>query len=168
MYSVQTPKLPFKILLGQWGRRLEGWSNMAARLASWRRVAQQGVILYVMDGPCRLPSNHTICPSLELIYYWMYSTQNTVGSYVKQGRQGLYSSRSMPSLCVDHKRLPQHYLWLSADPLSSVASSTLPHVKGFLPHSYTPAIIDRNYYLSLISTLLSFSFWVFCSTVLVQ
>ncbi len=39
----------------QWGRRLEGWSNTAARLAGSRRVTQQGVILYVMDGPCRLP-----------------------------------------------------------------------------------------------------------------
>jgi hypothetical protein len=24
-------------------------------VAVWRRVTQQGVILYVMDGPCRLP-----------------------------------------------------------------------------------------------------------------
>jgi hypothetical protein len=37
------------------GRRLEGWPNTAARLAGWRRVTQQGVIVYVMDGPCRLP-----------------------------------------------------------------------------------------------------------------
>jgi hypothetical protein len=35
----------------QWGRRLEGWSNTAARLAGWRRVPQRGVSLYVMDGP---------------------------------------------------------------------------------------------------------------------
>jgi hypothetical protein len=39
----------------QWDRRLEGWPNMAARLTGWRRVTQQGVILYVMNGPCRLP-----------------------------------------------------------------------------------------------------------------
>ncbi len=32
----------------QWGWRLEGWPNTAARLAGWRRVAQQGLILYVM------------------------------------------------------------------------------------------------------------------------
>jgi hypothetical protein len=35
-------------------RAIEGWSNTAARLASRRRVAQQDVILYQMDGPCRL------------------------------------------------------------------------------------------------------------------
>ncbi len=35
-------------------RRLEGWPNTAARLAGSRRVTQQGAILYVMDGPCRL------------------------------------------------------------------------------------------------------------------
>jgi hypothetical protein len=39
----------------QWGRRLEGWPNTAARLVGWRRVTQQGVILYAMDGPCPLP-----------------------------------------------------------------------------------------------------------------
>ncbi len=39
----------------QGGRSLEGWPNMADRLAGWRRVTQQGVILYVMDEPCRLP-----------------------------------------------------------------------------------------------------------------
>jgi hypothetical protein len=35
--------------------RLEGRPNTAARLAGGRRVTQQGMILYVMDGPCRLP-----------------------------------------------------------------------------------------------------------------
>ncbi len=39
----------------QWGRRLEDWPNTAARLAGWMRETQQGVILYIMDGPCRLP-----------------------------------------------------------------------------------------------------------------
>jgi hypothetical protein len=29
----------------------EGWPNKAARLAGLRRVTQQGVILYMMDGP---------------------------------------------------------------------------------------------------------------------
>ncbi len=45
------------------GRRLEGWPNTAARLTGWRRVTQQGVILYVMDGPCRLPfmTDRTTC-----------------------------------------------------------------------------------------------------------
>ncbi len=31
----------------QWGRRLEGWSNTAARLARGRRVTQQGDIVYL-------------------------------------------------------------------------------------------------------------------------
>jgi hypothetical protein len=39
----------------QRGRRLEGWPNTAARLAGWRRLNQQRVILYVMGGPCHLP-----------------------------------------------------------------------------------------------------------------
>jgi hypothetical protein len=30
----------------QWGRRLEGWSNTAARLAGWKRVTRPGVILW--------------------------------------------------------------------------------------------------------------------------
>ncbi len=33
-------------------RSLDGCPNTAARLAGFRRVTQQGVILYVMDGPC--------------------------------------------------------------------------------------------------------------------
>ncbi len=41
--------------LAQWGQRLEGWPNTAARLPGWRRVTKQAVILYVLDSPCRLP-----------------------------------------------------------------------------------------------------------------
>ncbi len=41
--------------LVQWGRRLEGWPSTATCLASWRRVNQQDVFLYTMDGPSRLP-----------------------------------------------------------------------------------------------------------------
>jgi hypothetical protein len=49
----------FKVFMGggsgqQWGRTLERWPNTAACLAGWR-VTQQGLILYVRDGPCRLP-----------------------------------------------------------------------------------------------------------------
>jgi hypothetical protein len=36
------------------GRRKEGWPNTAARLRGWMRVTQQGVILYGMDGSCRM------------------------------------------------------------------------------------------------------------------
>ncbi len=39
----------------QWGRRLEGWPNTAVRLAGWRRMTKQGVILDVMDGQCMPP-----------------------------------------------------------------------------------------------------------------
>jgi hypothetical protein len=49
--------LVFSLL--QLRRRLEGWPNTAARLAGWRRVTQQGVILYVMDGPTCLPRRAT-------------------------------------------------------------------------------------------------------------
>ncbi len=45
-------------------KAIEGWPNTAGRLAGWRRVNQQGVILSVMDGP--LPpalTDHTTCPS---------------------------------------------------------------------------------------------------------
>ncbi len=63
-----------------WGRRLEGWPNTAARLAGWRSVTQQGVISYVMDGPCRLSW------SLAPVGVWSITkcTRNTVMSYVKQ------------------------------------------------------------------------------------
>jgi hypothetical protein len=43
-------------------RRLEGWPNTAARLADWRRMTQQVVILNVMDG--LMPP-----AGLGLIYY---------------------------------------------------------------------------------------------------
>ncbi len=61
----------FKDRKDQWGRRLEGWPNTAARLAGWRRVTQKGVILYLVDGPNRLPwlSDYPHpCPGLWLIH----------------------------------------------------------------------------------------------------
>ncbi len=69
--------------LEQGGRRLEGWPNTAARLACWRRVTQQGVILYVMDGPCRLPWRTT---PLAPVRGWSVTKciQNIVMSYVTQ------------------------------------------------------------------------------------
>jgi hypothetical protein len=72
--------------LYHWGRRLEGLPNTAARLASWRRVTQQGVILLVMAGPCHLPWRTT-----PLVSVWGWSitkcTQNIVLSYVTHGRK---------------------------------------------------------------------------------
>jgi hypothetical protein len=38
-----------------WRLKARSWPNTAARRAGWRRVTQQGVILYAMDGPCRRP-----------------------------------------------------------------------------------------------------------------
>ncbi len=54
----------------QWGPRLESWLNTAAHLTGQRRVTQQGVILFVMDGPCCMPDlrNHTPCLGMGLIY----------------------------------------------------------------------------------------------------
>ncbi len=66
-----------------WGRRLEDWSNMVAHLAGWRRVTQQGVILYMKEGPCRLRWRTT-----PLAPVWGWSTtkcaQYNVMSYVTQ------------------------------------------------------------------------------------
>ncbi len=77
----------------QWGRRLEGWPNTAARLAGWLEESDPasawGVILYVMDSlmPPAL-TDHTTCPGLVMIYY-IECTQHTVMSEVTQGRHGL-------------------------------------------------------------------------------
>ncbi len=51
-----------------WGRRLEDWPNAADRLVGRRRVTKQGVILYAMDGPCRLP-----CRTTPLVPVWDWS-----------------------------------------------------------------------------------------------
>jgi hypothetical protein len=67
-----------------------GWPNTAARLAGWRRMIQQGVICYVMDG-------HAACPDGPHHLPWSGGcsitkcTQNTVMSHVTQGlgRHGL-------------------------------------------------------------------------------
>ncbi len=68
----------------KWVRRLVSWSNTAARLAGWRRVTQQSVILYAMDSPCRLPWR-----TIPLAPVWGWSitkcTHNTVMSFVTQG-----------------------------------------------------------------------------------
>ncbi len=54
------------------GRRLEGCPNTAARLAGWRRVIQQGVILYLWLWI--LPWQTTpLAPVQRLIYYSMYT-----------------------------------------------------------------------------------------------
>jgi hypothetical protein len=87
----------------------EGWPNTAARPGWPEESDPAGVILYVMDGPYRLPFPYsTGCPdrSCPAASWWnfqlsLYSkyTQPSVMSYVTQGRHGpWYSSRPMPSL----------------------------------------------------------------------
>jgi hypothetical protein len=77
-------------------RRLEGCPNLAARLADWRRVAQKGVILYLMDGPCRPHHSPRSVADVRI----SKCTQNPVMSYeyVTQGRLRLVLCRPLPSL----------------------------------------------------------------------
>jgi hypothetical protein len=65
-----------------------GLAQHGGPLAGWRRVTQQGVILYVMDGPCRLPWRTIPRAS---VWDWSISkcTQNTVRIFVTQGRHSL-------------------------------------------------------------------------------
>jgi hypothetical protein len=62
LYKTYLCLLSGSISREQWYRRLEGLRNKTARLAGWRRVTQQGVILWwwtahatYPDGPYRLP-----------------------------------------------------------------------------------------------------------------
>jgi hypothetical protein len=88
-------------------RRLEGWPNTAARLAGWRRVTQQGVILYVMDGP------HAACPDGPHHHLprsgadVLLNVQKTP-PWATSRKEGMawYSSRPMSSLWVWPTRLP--------------------------------------------------------------
>ncbi len=83
-FSGQLPDPTPGQLPHQWGRRLEGWPNTAALLAGWRRVAnKQSAILYAW-WTVHCPSVHTACPDGPHQF-----TQNTVMSYVMQGRHGL-------------------------------------------------------------------------------
>ncbi len=50
---------PYLLCGCQWCRRLEEWSNTAARLAGWKSDPACGVILYLRDGPYRLPRRTT-------------------------------------------------------------------------------------------------------------
>jgi hypothetical protein len=61
--------------LDQRGRRLESWPNTAARLAGWRRVTQQGVILSLMVYVACPEGRHHLQypPCLGLIFYWMFT-----------------------------------------------------------------------------------------------
>ncbi len=81
---ISSPLPPPHFCYKQWGRRLEGWPFTENRLAGWRR----GVILYVMDGLCRLLRRTT---PLDPAWGWSIPkcTQNTAMSCVTQGRQAL-------------------------------------------------------------------------------
>ncbi len=80
----------------QWGRRLEGWPNTAARLAGWRRVTQQGVILYMKDGPCRLPGRPHHLPRTGAV---LLLNVHKTPSWATSRKEGMawYSSKTMPS-----------------------------------------------------------------------
>ncbi len=92
--------------VSQW-RPKEGWTNTASRLAGWRRVTRQVWFCTWWTGwtAClfRTVPGWQELPSCELMKFQLllYSkpTQPSVMSYVTQGRHGLVSSRSMPSLC---------------------------------------------------------------------
>ncbi len=81
----------------QWGLRLERWPNRAARLAGWRRVTQQGVILYVIYGPCLLPWRTA---PLAPVWGWSFTkcTHTVHMRYVTRERHGLVPSWPMPFL----------------------------------------------------------------------
>ncbi len=67
---------------------LEGCPNTAVRLASWKKMIQQGVILYVMEVYATCPEEpHHIGPGLG---GWSFTkcTQNSDMSNVMQGRHG--------------------------------------------------------------------------------
>ncbi len=73
--------------------------NTAARLAGWRRVTQQGVILYVMDGLCRLPWRTT--PLVPVRGRdWPITKYKQTTSWATSRKEGMawYSCRPMPSL----------------------------------------------------------------------
>ncbi len=82
----------------QWGRRLEGWSNTAACLAGGRRVTQQGGD-FVRDRRSMPPAlkDHTTCPGLELIYYWMYTKHRHELRHARKAWSGTLVG-PMPSL----------------------------------------------------------------------
>ncbi len=81
-----------RIGLYQWGRRLVGSPNTAARLAGWRRATQHGEDI-VRHGRSMPPTmaDQTICPYLGLIKTSSRATSRKEG-------MAWYSSRPMPSL----------------------------------------------------------------------
>ncbi len=56
-------------------------------------MTQQGVILYVMDGPCRLTA-------LELIYYEMYTKHRHELRRVRKAWYGLKSTHAFHLLTI--------------------------------------------------------------------
>jgi hypothetical protein len=96
----------------QWGRKLEGWFNTAARLAGWRRVTRQ-------VWSCLWWAGRTVClfRTVLVALTWaaqlradgIYSCCYVVNvhnhpSWAMSHKEGMawYSSRSMPSLWEYH------------------------------------------------------------------
>ncbi len=101
----------------KWGRRLERWPNTEARLVGWRRVTKPGEIFVVMDGPCRLLCGPYRLPwsgsdqvrasrksSCCCRFSFTKCTQNTVMSFITQGRHRLNLVWPLPSLCLHINR----------------------------------------------------------------
>jgi hypothetical protein len=85
---------------GQWGRRLEGWLNTAARLAGWRGVTQQ--VWFCTGCPDRS------CPAAVNVH-------NNHPSWAKSRKEGMawwYSSKPMPSLWLGILLYNIYYLFL--------------------------------------------------------
>jgi hypothetical protein len=76
----------------QWGRRLEGWPNTAARLAGWRRVTRQGVIFMwwtvyaaCTDGPHPfLRSGVDLLLNVHKIPSWATSRKKDMARYLSR------------------------------------------------------------------------------------
>ncbi len=73
--------------LYHWGWRLEGWTNTAARLAGWRRVTQQGVILYMIEGPCHQPWRTT--PLVVPVLGWSITKCTGKPSWATSRKEGV-------------------------------------------------------------------------------
>ncbi len=95
--------------LNQWGRRLDGWSNTAARPANWRRVTRQVWFCTWWTGRidclfCTAPVALTWAAQLRVdgisSYCYIVNIHNHL-SWATSRKEGMiwYSSRPMPSIC---------------------------------------------------------------------
>ncbi len=95
----RTPYRHIRCHHSQWGRRLEGWPNTAARLVGWRRVCYDSVC----DGRFVTPVFSVLYPAAS---WWnchllLYSRNaHNHPSWATSCKEGMacHSSRPMPSL----------------------------------------------------------------------